>query len=251
MVFYGARKNRRYNRRRNSRLSTRRIYSRTSAKSQASQIAALRNRINKVYKVCKPEIKTIVTSAETMPYTSQTGSSYYRFYPMTSPDLGTGDKDRIGNFIRVINGVLYLSCEYYNSSATGYHNTESSGAQVRVVIGQYKQHIGAGTVPNIDELFEFPSNTGANYTQMALSPLLEGITNKYNILKDLRFTLTTDRNQKMLKIPFKPIAPYVFNDEGLFPNCWACLVVTGLHYDTDFTETVKITVSDKLVFTDA
>lgn len=251
MVFYGARKNRRYNRRRNNRLSTRRIYSRTSAKSQASQIAALRNRINKVYKACKPEIKTIVTNAQTYNYTSQSTSSYYKFYPITSPDKGTGDKERIGNFIRVINGVLYLSCEYFNSSATGYHNTESSGAQVRVVIGQYNTDQGPTAYPTIDELFEFPSNTGANYTQMALCPLREGITSRFKILKDLRFIMTIDRNQKMLKIPFKPKVPYVFDDAGQFPSCWACLVVTGLHYDNDFTETVKITASNKLVFTDA
>lgn len=251
MVFYGARKNRRYNKRRNNRLSNRRVFGRTSAKSQASQIATLRNRINKVYKACKPEIKTIVTPAETYSYTSGTLSSYYKFYPITSPDPGTGDKDRIGNFVRVINGVLYLSCEYFNNSTTGYHDTESSGAQIRVIIGQYTNAHGPLVIPSIGNLFEFPSNTGANYTQMALSPLKEGLTNHYHILKDIRFVMTTERNQKMLKIPFKPRSNYVFDDDGNFNNCWACLVVTGLHYDTNFTETVKITVSDKLVFTDA
>lgn len=242
---------RKTSRRTSRKLSNRRIYSRTSARAQASQIAALRNRINRVYRACRPEIKTIVTSAETISYTSQSMSSYYRFYPITSPELGTGDKERVGNFIRVINGVLYLSCEYFNSSTTGYHNTESSGAQVRVIIGQYNTDQGPTAIPSISELFEFPSNTGANYTQMALSPFREGVSSRFKILRDLRFTMTLDRNQKMLKVPFKPPLPYVFNDEGQFPSCFACLLVTGLHYDTDFTETVKITVSDKLVFTDA
>lgn len=251
MVFYGARKNRRYNRRRNSRLSNRRIYSRTSAKSQASQIATLRNRINKVYNACKPEIKTIVTSASTYNYTSESTSTYYKMYPMTVPGLGTADKDRTGNHIKVLNGVLYLSCEYFNSSSTGYHNSESAGCQVRVIIGQFNNGQNYTSTPAISDLFEFPGNTGPNYTQLAISPLLEGITAHYKILKDFRFILTSDRNQKMLKIPFKPKLPYVWNDEGLVCNCWAAIVVTGLHYDSDFTETVKITVSDKLVFTDA
>lgn len=248
---YGSRKYTRYHRRGTSRLSTRRIYSRTSALSQASQIATLRNRVNKVYSVCKPEIKTIVTEAETFDFTSSTLSSYHKFYPITSPDPGVGDKDRIGNAIHVINGVLYLSCEYFNTSETGYHNSESSGAQVRIVIGQYKSAHTPIAVPSIGQIFEFPSNTGANYTQMALSPLKEGTTSGYSILKDLRFIMSTDRNQKMLKIPFKPRVPYVFNDAGEFPNVWACVLVTGLHADANFTETVKITVSDKLVFTDA
>lgn len=251
MVYYGARRNRRYNKRRNSRLSNRRIFGRTSAKSQASQIASLRNRINKVYNKCKPEIKTVVTSAETVNYTSETTSSYYKFYPMTVPSKGTGDNERIGNYIKVINGVLYLSCEYFNSSDTGYHATESAGCQVRVVIGQYNSAVGYNIIPAIGDIFEFPGNVGPNYTQLAISPLKEGISAKHKILKDYRFLLTSDRNQKMLKIPFKPKNPYVWTDNQLFPNCWAALIVTGLHFDTNFTETVKITVSDKLVFTDA
>lgn len=238
-------------RRKSGRLSTRRIYSNRSARSQAYQISTLRNRINKVYRACKPETKTIITNAETIDYTSSSISSYYRFYPMEVPDLGTGDRDRIGNAIKVINGVLYLSCEYFNSSTTGYHDSESSGAQVRIVIGQFNQLVNPSTIPTIDNLFDFPSNSGADYTQMAISPLREGITGSYKILKDIRFVMTSDRNQKMLKIPFKPRNPYVFNDTGDVPNCWACIVVTGLHYDNDFKETVKITVSDKLVFTDA
>lgn len=251
MVRYGTRRNRRMYRRRNNRLSTRRIFSRTSAKSQASQIATLRNRINKVYKACKPEIKTIVTSASTYNYTSEATNSYYKLYPMTVPSLGTGDKDRVGNHIKVINGVLYLSCEYFNSSTTGYHNTESAGCQVRIIIGQYNHAVNYTSTPPINDLFEFPGNSGPNYTQLAISPLLEGTSAKYKILKDMRFILTTDRNQKMLKIPFKPKLPYVWDDEGLVCNCWAAIIVTGLHYDSDFTETAKITVSDKLVFTDA
>ena len=232
-------------------LSNKRIYSRTSAQSQASQIALLRNRIDRVYKACRPEIKTIVTGAETVSYTSESLSSYYRFYPMTSPTLGTGDKDRIGNAVKVLNGVLYLSLEYFNNSPTGYHNTESSGAQIRVVIGQFHTAQSPSGIPPIDSLFEYPSNTGANYTQLAISPFKEGITNTFDIIKDIRFTMTSDNNQRMMKISFKPRIPYVFNEDGRFPNCWACLLVTGLHFDTDFTETVKITVSDKLVFTDA
>ena len=190
--------------RRNYRLSTRNIYSYRSARPQANQIAALRNRVNSVYRYCQPETKTIVTSAETMDYTSTSLSSYYRFYPMTAPELGTGDKDRIGNSIRVKNGMLYLSMEYFNSSTTGWHNSESSGCQYRIIIGQFKSRASSNSIPTIANLFEFPSNSGANYTQLAISPLREGLTNSYAILNDIRGTLTSDRNQKVMKIPFYP-----------------------------------------------
>lgn len=233
------------------RLSSRNIYMNRSSRSQALQIATLRNRVNRIYRACRPEVKTLVTNAETKTYTSQTISSYYSFYPMTSPGLGSGDGERIGNSIKVLNGLLYLSMEYFNNSTTGYHNTESSGCQYRIVIGQFKTKHSMNSIPSIGDLFEFPSNSGADYTQMALSPFKEGITAQYIILRDIRGILTTDRNQRMMKIPFKPKEPYVWNDSAEFNNCWACLIVTGLHYDNDFMETVKITVSDKLVFTDA
>ena len=137
------------------------------------------------------------------------------------------------------------------NSLTGYHNTESSGCQYRIVIGQFKTAHTPTQIPGIGEIFEFPSNSGPNYTQMALSPFREGITARYKILTDIRGSLTTNRNQKMMKVPWKPSEPYVWDEDGNFNNCWACLLVTGLHADTDFTETVSITVSDKLVFTDA
>lgn len=250
MARYGARRYRRYNRRYNSRLSNRRIFGRTSAKSQASQIATLRNRVNKVYKACKPEIKTVITSAETINYTSETLSSYYRFYPWTQPDLGTADNQRTGNHIYVKNGVLYLSMEYFNSSQTGYHPTESSGCQVRVIIGQWKTNRGPTIIPSIGDILEFPSNTGADYTQLALSPLKKGISSQHAILRDYRTILTSERNQKMVKLYAKPRIPYVWVGDTV-PNMWALILVSGLHFDTDFTETVKITASDKLVFTDA
>ncbi len=251
MVRYGTRRNRRYSRRRNSRLSTRRIFSRTSAKSQASQIATLRNRVNKVYKSCKPEIKTIYAPPETITYSSSSVSSYYRIYPLALPTLGTGDNNRTGNKIYVKNCAVYLSMEYFNTSPTGFHDSESAGAQYRVLIGQFRSPVASTIVPSIDSLFENPGGTGAAYTQMALSPLKVGVSAQYSIIKDIRGTITSDRNQKMLKINVHPKLSYLFDVDGKTHNMFCCLIVSGLHYDDNFKEYVKITISDKLVYTDA
>lgn len=248
------RSNRRYNYK-GRKLSNKRVYGNRSARAQAGQIAALRNKINRVWNHCKPEIKTVLSTPVTASYTSQTAESYYKFYPIVVPSLGDGDNNRVGNFIRVINGVVYLTMEYFNSSSTGYYNAESSGCQVRVIIGQYSTSMDDSLYPSIMNLFASPNNTGANYIQMAISPLREGITSDFKILKDYKRVLTSDNNQKILKIPFKPKLPYVFSaDESgsnLVRNCWVGIIVTGLHYDSNFTETVKITQSSKLVFTDA
>lgn len=252
MARYGSRSYKRYYRRYPRNLRTSRIFSRTSAKSQAHQINALKRRINSVYRKCKPEIKSYTGDAETVNYTSSSTSSYYKIYPLVAPVGGTEGDDRIGDYINVINSKLYLSCEYFNNSDTGYHNSESAGCQVRLVVGQFKTAHQPLAIPAISELFEYSAGSGATYTQMGVVPLHAGITSKYHILKDYKFTLTSARNQAMKIITVKPKDIKWFiqtaeNRNGL----WVCILVSGLHYDSNFQETCKITFSNKIVYTDA
>lgn len=250
MANYGKRSFKRYYRRYPRVLRTSSIFGRTSAKSQARQIAALRRRISRVSRNCAPEIKTYTGQAETVNYSSQTLSSYYKIYPLIVPSEGTGPDDRLGNQINVKKLHLYLTGEYYNTSETGYHTSESSGCQVRVVIGQFKTTQGANTIPSIDEIFAYSSGSGSNYTQMSVVPLKDGITTKYRILADKRFTLTTDRNQAMKTYSIKPVN-YKWFAGNNYNNCWVCILVAGLHSDANFTENCKITFSNKIVYTDA
>lgn len=246
------RSRRRYAKKRSSRtLRTSRILTRTSSKSQALQINALKRKVNRVYRACKPEIKTTVSEAETIAYTSESNSSVYRLYPLLVPSPGVGENERLGDAIRVLNAKLYLSAEYFNNSSTGYHDSESAGCQVRVLVGQFKSPQPNLSVPYLSELFAFSSSTGPNYTQLAISPLRDGVTDKFYILKDYRFTLTSARNQAMRKLTVKPANVRWFNGVNeQWNNCWVAIVVTGLHWDTDFKETCKITFSNKIVYTD-
>lgn len=244
---------RRYAKKRSSRaLRTSSIFGKTSAKSQARQIAALKRRVSRVYKNCRPEIKSFVGDAETISYTSSSTSSYYRIYPLVSPVQGTSDEDRVGNAINVKSLKLYLTAEYFNNSSTGYHNSESAGCQVRVVVGQFRTAHASNAIPFISELFEYSAGTGPTYTQMSVVPLKQGITTKYRILRDYRFPMTTDRNQKIITLDVKPrnYKWYTTNVEN-HNNCWVAIVVTGLHWDEDFKETCMITFSNKIVYTDA
>ena len=250
MARYGLRSNKRYYRRYPRTLRTSSIFGRTSAKSQARQIAALRRRISTVSRNCKPEIKTYTGSAEAVSYSSQSLSSYYKIYPLVVPSEGTGPDDRIGNQINVKSLYLYLTGEYFNTSETGYHTSESAGCQVRVVVGQFRTANGTNAVPTIGELFAYTSNSGADYTQMSVVPLKDGITTKYRILADKRFTLTTDKNQAMRTYKVKP-KNYKWYAGNNYNNCWVCILVAGLHSDANFTETCKLTFSNKIVYTDA
>lgn len=247
MVRYGTRRNRRSYKRRYNRLSTRRIFGRTSAKSQASQIATLRNRVSKVYKACRPEIKVRYNNATTFTFDSQTLLNTYKSWFITMPSLGSSDNQRIGDKIYVKNIQLNFTFEYYNSSTTGYHNSESAGTTMRIIVGKYKEI--KDNVPSIEGVLQESSNTGAAYTNQAVVPLKNEQSAYSKILLDKRFTITTNNNQKIMRLNIRP-GTIRFRD--IDANAiWVMVVSAGLHNDNNFSEFVKGTFSNKVAFTDA
>lgn len=247
--------NRRYNKRNSRRykLSTRKIFSNTNAKSQANQIYSLKRRINSVYKRTKPEIKNLLGAAISHSFTSGALDDiwYAGVFPM--PVLNSGkDNGMIGNYCKPLSLQLNGTIEYYNSSATGYHNTESAGCMARVIILQRKTPEDYTTTHPLSEFIPNPAYTGAEYTAMAVKPLQTGITEKWDVLCDKRYILTSDNNQKIFRIRVKP-KPFRFNNEDnkIFNYCKFIVVAAGLHYDTDFTEHLEFTEFVKMSYTDA
>lgn len=252
MPRYGTRKNRKYNRRFNRRLSTRRIFSRTSAKSQASQIASLRNRINTVYKRTRPEVKNVIAPALNVSFSSGALSSIWFTGILPKPDTGnTGDAGAVGNYVRNLTCCLNSVFEYYNNSTTGYHDSESSGCQLRFIILQRNTIEHYTTSYDLNEFLPNPSNTGSEYTTLCVKPLRTGITERWTVLTDKKYVMTSDKNQLALKLRFKP-KPYRFDNNNLnaFNYVKYIIVVSGLHFDENFKEYVEGSIVSKLSYTD-
>lgn len=247
--------NRRYNKRNSRRykLSTRKIFSNTNAKSQANQIYSLKRRINSVYRRTKPEIKNLLGAAITHSFTSGALDDIWFAGIFPKPQLtGGGDNGVIGNYCKPLSLQLNGTIEYYNSSATGYHNTESAGCMARVIIVQRKTPEDYNTTYPLSEFIPNPAYTGAEYTAMAVKPLQTGITEKWDVLCDKRYILTSDNNQKIFRIRVKP-KPFRFNNSNnnIFNYCKFIIVAAGLHYDQDFTEHLEFTEFVKMSYTDA
>lgn len=249
MAYYGKRSyrnNRRYNRKAR-KLSNKYIYLNRSAKSQATQIAALRNKVNRAYNACRPEIKVKYNQATSFTFDSQTLLNTYTAWLPEMPALGSDDSDRIGDKIYVKNIQLNFTFEYYNSSATGYHNSESAGTTMRIIVGKYKE--AKGSVPNIQGVLQESSNTGSAYTNQAVVPLKNEQSIYSKILLDKRFTITTNNNQKIMRLNIRP-GTIRFRDTDA-NSVWVMVVSAGLHNDSNFSEFVKGTFSSKIAFTDA
>lgn len=245
MPRYYRRRYVRYSRRRRSGLSTRSIFSRKGASAQANQIYALRRRVNKVYRRCKPEIKSQFTDSGTFEFNSSATGSVWR---LLSPEIissGTGNDSRTGNFIRCKDSYN-LSFEYYNNSTTGYHDSESSGTQIRMILFQSKEPVSSNPQPS--DILANWGTTGSDYDCLPVTGFKTGVTNKYRIMKDTKFTLTTDRNQKIVKVT----SPwYSQRFVGTNSNHTFLLIIgCGLHWDTNFTERVKASRFTKTVFYD-
>ncbi len=251
-MSYGKSRGRRNYRRNRRNLSNRNVFGKTSAKAQSKQIATLRNRINSVYRATRPEIKTLLGAAIKHSFTSSALDDVWFAGVFPRPNPGASDSGMIGNYIKPLSLQLNGTIEYYNSSATGYHNTESAGCIARVIIVQRKTPEDYTTTHPLSEFIPNPAYTGADYTTMAVKPLQTGITEKWNVLCDKRYILTSDNNQKIFRIRVKP-RPFRFNNEDskIFNYCKFIVIATGLHYDTDYTEHLEFTEFVKMTYTDA
>lgn len=246
------RSRRRYGKRfyRNRTLSQKSIYGSRSSYSQARQISALNKKINKVYRRTKPEKKVAIDVAPVVVTLSSTaaGSTESHLVPVDIEN-GAGDKQRVGDKIWR-RDIFYLSFEYYNTSSTGYHSSESAGCQLRFILGQYRTPTNYLNSPSTASLIQNYSTSGAGYTISGIAPLVNGVTETHRIFKDKKYNITTDKNQLRIKIA-TPWYSCRWQDAYNVNHSWLLINASGLHYDNDFTEYVEMTVTRKTVFTDA
>lgn len=244
-------RNRKRFRRRGGVLSTKNIYSRTSRKAQATQIAALKRKVNKVYRKTKPEKKVIVESiaGQYNMSSESVGNTYFSLGVLDIPS-GSHDDQRVGDLI-YRKDYWYLTFEYYNNSNTGYHNSESCGTPMRVLAGRWKNHQNAATlVPSPNTLITNYSNTGSDSTMSVIAPLINGVSEQLYIDYDKTFTITSERSQKVLKIS-TPWYKCRYDKDGYCNHSWLICKAGGLHYDSDFTEHVLVCALRKTVYVDA
>lgn len=243
--------NRRYKRRnyRRKALTTARIFGKTSAKSQAKQIYALKKSVNSLNRRFKPEIMTHhLPNVYTKTFTNSTfADSYWSGY-YAWPASGTGDEDKRGDKIWCKNMQLNFTFEYHNNSNTAYHGGESSGCPVRIIIIKSKTPVGVPE-PSLNNILLYSSHSGSEYTQRAVSPYVHGITDKFKLLYNKVFYLNPTYNQKALRIFLKP-GLIQWETNSMASHIFMYVAPCGLHSDSDFTETIEMTMSGKIAFLD-
>lgn len=231
-------------------LSTKRIFSKRSSLSQARQIYALKRKVSAMNRRLRPEVKTLYHNAESFTLSSDQIGNTFKSWVIDMPPQGTGESERIGDLISLKNIQLNFTFEYYNNSSTGYHDSESSGAPLRIIVGQFKSAGNYQSPPSINGVLEEYGGSGAAYTNQVLSPLRKSQTEFSRILLDKRFVMTTSRNQRIMRLNVRP-KNYRINSNDSVNKVWIMIISSGLHYDNDFTERFACTLSYKMAYTDS
>lgn len=248
MPFYRRRKGvRRYKRK---TLTKTNVYSRTSAKSQARQIYALKRRVSTLSRVTRPELKVKDNSPETFDLHNAAWTNSYVSYTLQWPANGSEVNQRTGAAFRIKSLQINLNLEYYNNSETGYHAGESAGTPVRIIVIRTVGPVTGSFTTSLDTLLEHSGYSNENYTARSVSPFKRGVTQQYKIVADRLINLTSDKNQRSIKITVGRNYKVEYNTHGQACYYLVFVAPAGLHYDDDFKEHVRGIMLYRISYTD-
>lgn len=247
-----------YRRRRYARskraLSTRAIYGNKSARAQSHQIAALRNRVSRMYRRIKPETKVWMSTIRHVSFTSELTGTWCEKLEVLSALMassGTAEGEMVGDTIRPLSLQMLASFNFKDVSDPMTQSTDSKGAQVRIVLLQNKSRTNesVGSI-GADTIVSYAAGSGNGYELMAVSPLVPGITERYRILYDRSFSITLDNNQVLKRISVRPNRLRK-NSQDYYNKIYAFIFVSGLHWTSaTYYEEVQATLQFKLAYTD-
>lgn len=244
------RRNRRYKR---SRLSNRNVFGHKSATAQASQIATLRNRVNRVYRICRPETKSHYEHSSTGYLSRHAGDYTFLGYgdvpiPRTAGDDGRSG-DKITGFTR-----YYLQLQYLTTTGDPIPDTPA-GATIRVIIGRYKIPHETIVYPNPGVLLQDYGTLNEQYQLNTIMPLRVGVTEDFIINYDKTYHISFDKPTLSLKLKSKKFIRR-FDDDGSGASdndsnhTFCVIIASGMSIDDENYDRIRVDVAKKCVFTD-
>lgn len=248
------RRYKRANRRKYARtatLSNRNIFGRRSAMSQATQIAALKRKVNKVFRACKPEMKVAHGDIIEQTFSNGALATNYKGYVAPSIPVGAQDYDRVGNVVwRRDEYEFRLTYSNNASSSSGLHNFETAVAQMRFICGIWKEPSSETAYPGISDIIHDYASTGEGYRALMCQPLRDGITMKNRIVYDKVYTVGINNPQVLVRIR-TPWYSCRWDEYTWSNHSWIMCVAGDLDYDTTFEEHLEIIGTRKTIFKDA
>nr|QTE03434.1 MAG: capsid protein [Syrmaticus ellioti CRESS-DNA-virus sp.] len=255
-MAYGRRYRRRYTRRNSRSLSNRSIYGKKSARSQANQIASLRNRVNSIARSCRPETKIHYLEFNKLFNNSATSNiSWGNFYTIPKADM-------IGNYVKFktikLSGVLEYTDTFENNVSIDHQRT----CTMRIVVYQMRNTYSTGT-PLVSDILDV-STSGIGYELNAYKPFKAGTGQIVKILSNRVITLSNIQSIKRFNITInKGMLNQTYlmdteSDEGAVSSSYiyprgtiaVAFISSGLHWDSSYTQQVNMNGFIKIAYTD-
>lgn len=233
-------------------LSNRNVYGNRSARAQATQIAALRRRINKVYRACKPETK-IVHDGDILDYDFNNSATSKTWVAWTPPviTVGADDNQRVGNKVYRSDKWKFTATYSNNaSSSSGLHNNETSFGWIRVICGCWKEPKAQYALPTPDSIVHDYGTTASAYNVNMVQPLANGVTAEHRIFSDKLYKVNL-QNPSVVITAKTPFYSSVYDQQGYHIHSWLLILTGDLDWDSTFTENIEAHGIRKTVFTDA
>lgn len=242
MSGYGRRFRGRYNRHYRRNLSNRAIFSKTKAKNQAYQIASLRNRLNKVYKLTRKEIKN-TQEVFNKTFTNSALSDTYSTWSLTD-DFMVGQWTKMRGLS--IKGVL----EYGDNKEEYPGVSQTRSGSIRIIVYQSLQSRTASV--GVDAVADIHS-TGTDYELNTTRPLKTGVSSYVKILADKVYTLSDQQPQKRVNINIRKMLNLhkEMEDTTARGRVFIGIISSGLHWVSGgYTENITASLVAKQVYTE-
>lgn len=254
-MAYGRRYRRRYTRRNRRSLSNRSIYGSKSARSQANQIAALRNRVASIAKACRPEIKiTYAEYGNVFNNSSVAANSWGTFIYVPKAQID-------GNVIQYKSFRLCGNFEYSDTFANNVAIDHQRTCTMRIIVYQMRSTSSLG-VPDTENILDV-AGTGLGYELNAYKPFKAGAGRVVKILSNRVITLSDQQPIKRFDIKINKglmNQTFLMQKESDMDNLvelntprgafGISIVASGLHWDTTYSQQVKSNFFVKTAYTD-
>nr|WDW25914.1 MAG: putative capsid protein [Canine stool-associated circular virus] len=255
-MAYGRRRyyRKRYNRSRKSSLSNYSIATRTSARSQATQIWRLKKRINAIQRRTKPEIRVSQPSSVIYEPTGSSTTGYgwaSRYYINPNALQGSGGVATEGYMCRLLSGTVYFNANYTNISATVQPITYRVTI-IQTIAGLVSSEINFEDIFNYDTDTTGPAwtpssgvtiNTSVSQTSV-FGPLQNNITRSFRVLSDRKFVLSYQRPQINRVIKFKPSTIFSSSNTGQKGAIYVCVAAYAPSNQHTYRVASKLALTD-------
>lgn len=225
-------------------LSTRNIYNKRSAKSQANQIYALNKKVNAIAKANRPDTHILTSNPITQEFTNSSMATVHKSYASgLIPN---------GNYCRLLDFSITGTFEYGDNKEAFPGIEAPRAGTIRLIIWQSLSSKASSTVQSVDNLIDI-SNTGAGYELNTMRPFKDGVTSYVKILYDRTYTVSDQYPVRPFKAYIKNLMPMRIETGDSKPRgeVYYGFVTSGLHWaSASYNEHITCNFITKIAYND-